>query len=332
MKDKVTAKGVWEMLKNSFSSFSDDKVTKLSGSLAYSTVFSIGPLLVVLISLCSLFLGREAVEGKIFYTLNDFLGVEAAKDIQSIIGKAALSGKSVTAIVLGSITLIIGATSVFSEMQDSINSIWGLKPKPKKGLLIMLRNRFMSFSVIIGLAFILLVSLIVTTLVDGFGKQLEGYFSGVGVVIFYILNQLLTLLVVSLMFAVIFKVLPDARIKWKDVAAGAVITAVLFMLGRLGISLYISKSNLGTTFGAAGSVVLLLVWVYYSSLILYFGAELTKAYAVKFGSEIHPNDYAVTTQKVEIETGNASVQKKEEIADKITSKADNSTGTNQEAA
>lgn len=332
MNIRLTAKNLWEVIKNSFSAFSDDKVTKLSGSLAYSTVFSIGPLLVVIISLCSLFLGREAVEGKIFYTLNDFLGAEAAKDIQTIIGKAALSGKSVIAIVLGSVTLIIGATSVFSEMQDSINTIWGLKPKPKKGLLRMLRNRFMSFSVVIGLAFILLVSLTVTTLLDGFSNKLQGYFSGAGVIVFYIFNQLFTLLVVSLMFAVIFRVLPDARIKWKDVAAGAIITALLFMLGRLGISLYISKSNVGSTFGAAGSIVLVLLWVYYSSLILYFGAELTKAYAVKFGSEIKPNDYAVTTQTVEIETGKASVQKKEQIADKITTKITNSTPGAQEAA
>lgn len=322
MNIKVAGKNTWEILKSSFSGFSDDKITKLSGSLAYSTVFSMGPLLVVLISLCSLFLGREAVEGKIYYELQGFLGKAAAADLQNIIQKAAISGKGNIAIVVGGITLLLGATSVFSEIQDSINTIWGLKPKPHKGLIHMLRNRFMSFSVIISLGFVLLVSLVVTTLVDGFSHQLERYFSSAGVVIFYIVNQLLTLLVVSLMFSVIFKVLPDAKIKWKDVAAGAVITALLFMLGKFGISVYISKSKVGSTFGAAGSIVVVLLWVYYSSLILYFGAEVTKAYAMKFGSEIRPNAYAVTTQQLEIETGTASVQQKEKVADKIISQSD----------
>lgn len=317
MNIKRFSKNSWEILKNAFSGFSDDKVTKLSGSLAYSTVFSMGPLLVVIISLCGLFLGREAVEGRIYYALQDMLGKTAAADMQEIIRKATLSGKSGIAIVIGSATLLFGATAVFSEIQDSINTIWGLKAKPKKGLASMLRNRFMSFSVLISLGFVLLVSLLVTSVVDGFSQRLQHYFADSTVVIFYILNQLLTLAVVSLMFAVIFRVLPDACIRWKDVAAGAVITAVLFMLGRLGISLYINKSNVGSTFGAAGSIVVVLLWVYYSSLILYFGAEITKAYAVKFGSEIKPNDYAVTMHSVEIETGKASVQNKEKVAEKL---------------
>ncbi len=311
------ANNSWEILKNAFSGFSNDKVTKLSGSLAYSTVFSMGPLLVVIISLCSLFLGREAVEGRIFYALQDMLGKTAAADMQEIIRKATLSGKSGMAIAIGSVTLLFGATAVFSEIQDSINSIWGLKAKPNKGLASMLRNRFMSFSVLISLGFVLLVSLLVTSVVDGFSQRLQHYFADSAVVAFYIFNQLLTLAIVTLMFAVIFKVLPDALIRWKDVMAGALITAVLFMLGRLGISIYINKSNVGSTFGAAGSIVVVLLWVYYSSLILYFGAEITKAYAVRFGSEIKPNDYAVTTHSVEIETGKASVQDKDKVGERL---------------
>ncbi|PQJ09145.1 ribonuclease BN [Flavipsychrobacter stenotrophus] len=315
MNIKKLAKDTWEILKNSFEGFSNDKVTKLGGSLAYSTVFSMGPLLVVIISLCGLFLGREAVEGKIYHTLEGFMGRNTAIELQDIIKKAALGGKSGVAVVIGSITLLIGATSVFNEIQDSINGIWGIKPKPKKGWVKMLQNRFLSFSVIISLGFVLLVSLMVTSFVDGFSQKLQTYFADTTVVIFYIINQLLTLTVVSLMFAVIFRVLPDAQIKWKDVIAGAVITAVLFMLGKFGISIYISKSNVGSTYGAAGSLVVLLLWVYYSSLILYFGAEFTKAYAIKLGSEIKPNHYAVTTKQVEIETGNASIQENDKIAD-----------------
>lgn len=169
----------------------------------------------------------------------------------------------------------------------------------------------MSFSVIISLGFLLLVSLAVTTLIDGFSDRLMAYFPDVTVVVFYIVNIVITLAVITLIFGVIFKVLPDAQIKWKDVFAGALTTAVLFMLGKLGISFYISQSNVGSTYGTAGSLVVLLLWVYYSSLILYFGAEFTKAYAVKYGSEIHPNHYAVTTKMVEVETGNQSIQTKE---------------------
>jgi len=311
MKKKVSFKGVIEVIKNSFSGFSDDKVTKLSGSLAYYTVFSLGPLLILIISLCSIFLGREAVEGKIYGQLAGFVGSDTAAQLQSIIKNAAIQGKSKIGLIIGGITLLVGATTVFAEIQDSINTIWGLKPKPKRGWLKMLQNRFLSFSVIISLGFLLLVSLGVSALIDGFSERLRAHFPDVTVVVFYIINMAITLVVTSTIFGVIFKVLPDAEIKWKDVMAGAITTALLFMLGKFGISFYIGKSNVGSTFGAAGSLVVLLLWVYYSSIILYFGAEFTKAYAVKFGSEIHPNHYAVTTKTVEVETGNQSIQSKE---------------------
>src|SRR6476620_2083412 len=172
MKKKLTAKGIWKVLKGAFTGFSDNKVTKLSGSLAYYTVFSMGPLLVVIISLCGLFLGREAVEGKIYHTLTGFVGSDTAAQLQEIIKNASLAGKSKIAAIIGGITLLIGATTVFGEIQDSINGIWGLKPKPKRGWLKMLQNRFLSFSVIVSLGFLLLVSLGVTTIIDGFSERL----------------------------------------------------------------------------------------------------------------------------------------------------------------
>lgn len=309
MKEKISFKGIFSVLKSAFSGFGDDKVTKLSGSLAYYTVFSMGPLLIVIISLCGLFLGREAVEGKIYTQLAGFVGADTAASLQEIIKNASLAGKSKIAAIIGGITLVIGATTVFAEIQDSINTIWGLKPKPKRGWLKMLQNRFLSFSVIISLGFLLLVSLGVSSIIDGFSERLRAYFPDVTVVVFYIINIAITLLVTSTIFGVIFKVLPDAKIKWKDVIAGAVTTAVLFMLGKFGISFYISKSDVGSTYGTAGSLVVLLLWVYYSSIILYFGAEFTKAYALKYGSEIHPNHYAVTTKTVEVETEGQSIQK-----------------------
>lgn len=307
-KKKITFKGFWQVLKTTFKGFIDHKVTKLSGSLAYYTVFSMAPLLVVIISLCGLFLGQEAAQGEIYSQLAGFMGKETASQLQDIVAKAALGEKDKIAFIIGIVTLLVGSTTVFADIQESINTIWGLKAKPKRGWLKMLQNRFLSFSVIISLGFILLVSLAVTTVLDGFSSRLQARFSDVSVVLFYILNQLLTLAVISLIFAVIFKVLPDAIIKWGDVFLGAVVTAVLFMIGKFGISIYIGQSDIGSTYGAAGSLVILLLWTYYSSIILYLGAEFTKAYAVAYGSEILPSHYAVTTKEIEVETGNDSVQ------------------------
>ena len=310
-REKITFKGVWEILKASFTGFTDHKVTKLSGSLAYYTVFSMAPLLVVIISLCGIFLGQEAAQGQVYNQLAGFLGKETALSLQEMIQKAAIGDKGIVAFIIGAVTLLVGATSVFADIQDSINSIWGLKPKPKRGWLKMLQNRFLSFSVIISLGFLLLVSLAVTSVLDGFSNRLQARFSDVSVVIFYILNQIVTLAVISTIFGVIFKVLPDAIIKWRDVLSGSIVTAILFMIGKFAISFYIGSSDVGSTYGAAGSLIVVLLWTYYSSIILYFGAEFTKAYAVKYGSEIHPSHYAVTTKEVEIETEGNSVQDNE---------------------
>ena len=311
MKSKVSFKGIWEVLKNSFKGFGDDKVMKMSSSLAYYTIFSMAPLLIIIISLSGLFLGQDAAEGKVYAQLSAFVGPNTASQLQDMIKKASLSGKSTTAAIIGIVTLIVGATTVFAQIQDSINSIWGLKPKPKKGWLKFLKNRFLSFSVIIGLGFLLLVSLSISALIDAFSDTLKAYIPEITVVILYIANVIITLAITTLIFGAIFKVLPDAKIKWKDVLVGAVVTSILFMLGKFAISFYIGKSNVGSTYGAAGSLVILLLWVYFSSTILYFGAEFTKAFAVKYGSKIHPDHYAVTTKTVEVESGNQSIQDKE---------------------
>ena len=316
-KKKLTFKGVFQVIKDTFTGFSDHNVTKMSGSLAYYTVFSMAPLLVVIISLCGIFLGKEAAEGQIYQQLSGFMGKETALQLQDIVRKAAIGEKSNLAIIIGMVTLLIGATTVFADIQDSINTIWGIKPKPKRGWLKLLKNRFLSFSVIISLGFLLLVSLAITSVLDGFSKQLEVHFSEVSVVVFYILNQLLTLLVISSIFGVIFKVLPDANIKWRDVGLGSLVTAILFMIGKFAISIYIGQSDVGSTYGAAGSLVILLLWTYYSSIILYLGAEFTKAYAIAYGSEIRPSHYAVSTQQVELEMGNQPLEQKNEKEDQV---------------
>lgn len=313
---KVTPKGIWEVLKNCFKGFSDNKVPKLSASLAYYTVFSLGPLLIVILFLCSIFFGREAVEGSIFGQMQSFVGKEAALQIQEIIKNASLSGTNTMAAVIGIVTLLIGATTVFAEIQDSINMIWGLKRKPTAGWKVLVKTRILSFGVIGSLGFLLLVSLGVTAIVESISARLATKFPEITLVVFYIINLVITLAVVTTLFGVIFKVLPDAKIKWKDVLAGSIATALLFMLGKFAISFYLSKSSIGSTYGAAGSFVVLLVWIYYSSFILYFGAEFTKAWAVRFGHEIHPNQYTVVAKTIEVKEENKSlqqVQKEKEI-------------------
>lgn len=315
-REKLSFKGLFEVFKNAFTGFSDHKVTKLSGSLAYYTVFSMAPLLVVIISICGLILGPEAARGQVYAQLEGFMGSDTALQLQELIKNASLGDKSTIAFIIGIVTLLVGATTVFADIQDSINTIWGIKPKPKRGWLKMLQNRFLSFSVIVSLGFILLVSLGITAILDGFSKALQDRYKDISVVIFYILNTALTLAVISVIFAVVFKVLPDAIIKWRDVILGSIVTGLLFMIGKFGISIYIGQSDVGSTYGAAGSLVILLLWTYYSSIILYFGAEFTKAYAVKYGSEIHPNHYAVTTKEVEVETNGQSIQDVEKEKEK----------------
>lgn len=283
---------VWKSLKESFTEFGKDKVPKLSASLAYYTGFSLAPLLVVIIAICGLVFGQEAVEGTIEAQISAIVGPDAAKQVEDMIKNASLSGKSIMATTIGVITLLIGATTIFGEIQDSINSIWGLKPRPSVGLIKTLQTRLLSFGIIASLGFILLVSLAATSVIEGLGNRLQNILPDVTVVLFYIINLAVTLVVTTLLFGVIFKVLPDAKIRWKAVLPGAIATSILFMIGKFGISLYISKSDLGSSYGAAGSLAVVFVWIYYSSIILYFGAVYTKVYALNKGEKIIPNEYA----------------------------------------
>jgi membrane protein len=313
MRKKIEPKRFWGVLKQAFKGFGEDKVAKLSGSLAYFTVFSIGPMLIVIIFLADLFYGRAAVEGTIYGQIEGFVGASAALQIQDIIKNASLSGQRGFAPVIGFITLLIGATGVFAEIQDTINYIWNLKPKPKKNWLKMLVNRLLSFSVVVSLGFLLLVSLMITAVVEALSNKLYQVFPDATVTLVYIANLLVTFGITTLLFAIIFKVLPDAMIRWRDVLMGAMVTAVLFMVGKFGITFYIGKSDMGTSYGAAGSLVIILLWIYYSSIILYFGAEFTKAYATEWGSPIRPAKYAVWVKVVEIEVEHGSLKDQEKM-------------------
>ena len=286
-------KTVFAFMKEVFSNFSDDKVMKYSASLSYYTVFSIAPILIIIISIAGFFFGKEAIQGQVFGQLNGLVGQQAATQIQEMIGNTHSSGNTFIASVISIVVLILGATGIFGEIQDSINSIWGLKSKPKTGIIKIIINRLISFSLIVSLGFVAMVTLLLNTAVDVLSKNLARLIPGAGQYFVEILNYILIFVVITAMFAVIFKVLPDAKIKWRDVIRGAVLTAILFIIGKFVISIYVQKTNVGSVYGAAGSIVILLVWVYYTAVILYFGAEFTKVYAIKYGSKILPNNYAV---------------------------------------
>ncbi len=309
---KLTPKGVWGLIKGAGSCFVENRVLKLSAALAYYTVFSLGPMIIVIIFLADLFYGREAVEGSIYGQISGFIGHDAAVQVQETIRNSALSNKSTLMATVGFVTLLIGATSVFAEIQDSINMIWGLKAKPKKGWVKMLINRLLSFSIVVSLGFILLVSLVINGLLEGLMGRLQVMFPQLTVIVVYIINIIVTFAVISLLFGIIFKVLPDARIKWKDVMIGSMATAGLFMIGKFAITYYIGNSNIGSVYGTAGSLVVLLLWVYYSAVILYFGAEFTKIYAAQYGSKILPNNYAVWIKQVEVEEEKGTLKQMEQ--------------------
>lgn len=314
--EKISWSGIWEVFKNAASGFSKNRVTKLSASLAYYTVFSLAPLLVVIIYLASLFWSQKAIEGNIVKQLQDLIGSTSASQIQSIIQNASKnSGGSSFAAVLGIATLIIGATTVFTDMQSSLNYIWRLRIKKDAGILKLLLSRVVAFAIVVSLSFLLLVSLIINTVLEGLIGKIQQMFPGIAFHLIYVINLVVTFIVTSILFGIIYKVLPNAQIRWKDVAAGALFTAFLFMLAKFGITLYVSKSNLGSSYGAAGSLIVLLAWIYFSSIIFYFGAEVTKSYSMKYGDSIRPTKFTVTIQTIEVESKKNSIQENEEDAE-----------------
>jgi len=286
-------KKYFNLLKDTASAFSQDNCVKLSASLSYYTIFSIGPLLVIIISLSALFLARDAVQGKLYGQISGLIGSDAALQVQDIIKNTQHKNNGVIGTIIGTIILILGATGIFTEIQDSINFIWSLRAKPNRGVMKLVINRLLSFSLIVSLGFLLLVSLVVSALLDLLNERLTRIFPQTTVYIFYILNFAIIFAIITVLFGIIFKVLPDGKIKWKDALVGASFTAILFIIGKAGISYYLGRSNLGATYGTAASVIIILTWVYYTSIILYFGAEFTKVYALEFGGGIVPNDTAV---------------------------------------
>jgi membrane protein len=301
MRIKIFFSQLWNTSRKTLSEFIDDNAVKLSASLSYYTIFSISPLLIIVISLSGIFFGREAVQGEIYGEIQGLVGPSVALQIQDLIKHVQFSKDTFFATTVSIITLIIGSTGVFTEIQDSINYIWGLKAKPKRGWLKWIINRLLSFSLIVTMSFLLLVTLVISALLDVFSARLQNYFEQFTVEVFYVINLMLVFVVITLLFTVIFNVLPDGKLSIRDSLKGAAFTAILFMIGKFAIGAYLGNTKVTSLYGGTGSVILILLWVYYSSIILYFGAEFTKVYARLYGKSIVPNDYAVAIIKKEIE-------------------------------
>lgn len=268
---------LFKTFKKTAALFSNSNGLTLSASLSYYTVFSVAPFLIVIISVAGIFYGKQAVEGKVYMQISGLVGENAAKQIQQIIQNIQNTNHSLLGGIISFIVLIIGASSVFSEIQSSINFLWKVNAVPLgKGIINFIRNKLLSFSLIAGVAFILLVSLIVNALVDVLSERLKQHFPVYVIKTFYILNIVFIFFVITILFALIFKILPAAIISWKDAIIGASFTSLLFLIGKLLIGIYLGNSSVNATYGAATSILIFMLWVYYSSIILYFGSSFTK--------------------------------------------------------
>ncbi|WP_437191318.1 YihY/virulence factor BrkB family protein [Planctomicrobium sp. SH527] len=266
-----------------------DKASRLGAALAYYTIFSLAPLLVIMIGVAGLIFGKEAAQGQVTDQISHLVGKEGGQAIQAIIENANQPQTGSLAAVLGVLMLLLGAAGVFGQLQDALNTIWEVQAKPGGGIWGFVRSRFLSFSMVLGVAFLLLISLIVSSALAAVGPLLGDWkTSGIGQLVTFSFD----VIVISVLFALIFKFLPDAKVAWRDVWFGAVVTSFLFSLGKSLIALYLGRAGITSAYGAAGSFAALLVWLYYASQIFLFGAELTRAYANRLGSRIEPKEHA----------------------------------------
>jgi len=285
-------KGYWGLLKETANEWLEDKAPRLGAALAYYTALSIAPLLVIAIFIAGLVFGKQAAQGHLLDQIRSLVGAQAGQAIETMVANANQPRTGSLSAILGVITLLVGATGVVGQLQDALDTIWEVAPKPGRGLLGALKDRILSLAMVLGLGFLLLVSLILSTVLTALGTFFVGLIPAFAPAMEAV-NFVVSFVVVTLLFAMIFKLLPDAKIAWSDVWVGAVLTALLFTLGKFLLGLYLGRSGLSSTYGAAGSLVALLVWVYYSSQIVFFGAEFTKIYANRFGSRIVPSKDAV---------------------------------------
>jgi membrane protein len=310
MATHYTFADIVRILKSTASEFTDNNSFRHAAALSYYTIFSLPPLLLIVVTVASAAYGGEAVTGQIYGQLSGLVGPESAEFLQNSIAEFTLKQQGPVATAIGIGTLIFAATTFFVTLQESINDIWNLKVKTEGiGIGQFLKKRLLSFGLILSVALLLLISFVVSAVLSAFTGQLQAWFPEIGVVAIKLVDFALSLSVTTLLFALIYKFLPDAIIRWRDVGIGAFITAALFVLGKFLIAFYIAKSNPGSAFGAAGSAIVLLVWVNYSSLIIFFGAEFTQEFADAFGQKVQPKAHAVRVHLCEIPPGESEEEK-----------------------
>jgi membrane protein len=312
---KPKAKGLFGVFKQAAADWSEDKASRLAAALAYYTIFSIAPLLLIAIAVAGMVFGEEAARGQIVGQIQELIGPQGAEAIQGMIANAGQNkGQGTVATLIGIALLLFGASGVFAALQDSLNTIWEVAPKPDQGIWATIRTRFLSFGMVLGIGFLLLVSLLLSAALTGAAKMVSGYIAN-NEALLQVLNLGVSFVVITLLFAALYKYLPDAKIRWKDVWIGAIVTSLLFGLGKYLIGLYLGHSSTSSTFGAAGSLVVLLIWVYYSAQIFFFGAEFTQAYANRYGTRVQPSDHAVAvTEEMRAQQGLVSKERKHEAA------------------
>jgi len=283
----VRIKTIISLLRETFTEWNEDKASRLAAALAYYTVFSLAPVLIIAIAIAGAVFGEEAARGEIVTQIQGLVGRDGAKFIETAIEGANKPRAGTIASLISIAVLLFGASGLFAQLQDSLNTIWEVQPKPGRGLIGILRDRFLSFTMVLGVGFLLLVSLVLSAGLSALVNFLGSLLPAIGALL-QLANFVLSFAVTTLLFGLIYKVLPDVKIAWSDVWSGAIVTSLLFSIGRFALGLYLGNSSFGSTYGAAGSVVIILVWVYYAAQILFFGAEFTQVYARRYGSRIVP--------------------------------------------
>lgn len=302
---RVTRRGkrAFLLLKETVQEFVDQNAFHKGAALAYYTIFALPPILIIMINTVGVFYGENAVSGEIYLQLRDIVGRDGALEVQRMVENVFQSEDTTFTSIVSGLTLFVAGTAVFIFIQDSLNEIWGVRPKPRNEYLKLLVNRVLSFAMIISLSFLLLVSLVVNAALSTLGEFLQQNLTYFTVYLIHFLNLLISLVVIAVLFGAIYKFLPDARIRWRDVSVGAFVTAVLFSIGKFVIGFYLGTSNIASIYGAAGTVVLILTWVFFSAQILFIGAIFTQVYSRKYGLDIYPKKYAVRVVRQEIEVG-----------------------------
>ncbi|MFT4091187.1 MAG: YihY/virulence factor BrkB family protein [Asticcacaulis sp.] len=281
----LTLRLLWQMLKESGQEWLDDKVPRLGAALAFYSVLSIGPLLLIVIAIAGLVFGRDAVSGYLYEEIRGLVGDLGAQAIQAILASSANKSSGIVATLIGLVTLIISATGFFAQLQDAMNAVWNVDEKQKRHWSWFIRKRVLSFALIVGIGFLLLISLVVSAALAALNAFVAEFTPSF---LTHVINNVVSFIVTTFMFAMVFKILPDVKIRWRDVWVGAAITAILFSIGKYLIGLYLGQSALSSAYGAAGSLIVLLVWIYYSTQIFFFGAEFTQVYTRHFSTEITP--------------------------------------------